>query len=81
MDAACNLVYVDRSVRQERMVRRGEAVTEAAQEGDGASLNEGARRLQKNLETLLQTFSKGKCVAGVMAWPPSDWICATRVDG
>lgn len=73
MDAACNIVYVDRAARQERMVRRGETVAEAAHE----LATQGARRLEKNVHTLLETFSKG-------AWREM-WrgplIYATRVSG
>ncbi|ELR03351.1 3',5'-cyclic-nucleotide phosphodiesterase [Pseudogymnoascus destructans] len=58
MDAACNVLYLDRSARQERMVRRGEAIAEEARAGDDAEANEGARRLQVNVLTLLETFSK-----------------------
>lgn len=60
MDAACNVLYLDRSARQERMVRRGEAIAEEARTGDDDEEKEGARRLQVNVQTLLETFSKGK---------------------
>ncbi|OBT75775.1 hypothetical protein VF21_05559 [Pseudogymnoascus sp. 05NY08] len=58
MDAACNVLYMDRSASQERMVRRGEAIAEEAKTGDDEEANEGARRLQVNVQTLLETFSK-----------------------
>ncbi|KFY83451.1 hypothetical protein V498_08065 [Pseudogymnoascus sp. VKM F-4517 (FW-2822)] len=58
MDAACNVVYVDRGARQERLVRRGEVLTEVARSGGDADADEGARRLQVNVHTLLGTFNK-----------------------
>ncbi|KFY70518.1 hypothetical protein V499_09105, partial [Pseudogymnoascus sp. VKM F-103] len=39
------------------MVRRGEAIAEEARTGDDEEANEGARRLQVNVQTLLETFS------------------------
>lgn len=68
MDAACNVVYVDRAARQERMVRRGEAIVEAAQArpqsrrgrgGDGPFANAGAKKMERNVKTLLETFNQG----------------------
>ncbi|KFY37607.1 hypothetical protein V494_04694 [Pseudogymnoascus sp. VKM F-4513 (FW-928)] len=58
MDAACNVVYVDREARQERLVRRGEALMETSRRSEDAEANEGARRLQVNVQTLLGTFNK-----------------------
>lgn len=70
MNAACNVVYVDRAARQERMVRRGEAVAEAAQSrsqsrrggGDGPFANAGAKKMERNVKTLLETFNQGALV-------------------
>lgn len=59
MDAACNVVYVDREARLERLVRRGEVLTEVTRSGGDAEAEEGARRLQVNVHTLLGTFNKG----------------------
>jgi hypothetical protein len=71
MDAACNVLYLDRSARQERMVRRGEAIAEEARTGDDDEEKEGARRLQVNVQTLLETFSKGKFGGGCGGRGPS----------
>lgn len=64
MDAACNLVYVDRAAHKERLVRRGESVlTEEERLVDGvAATREGVRTLESNIQTLLGSFSKGACV-------------------
>lgn len=69
LDAACNVVYMDRSARRERMVRRGEAIAEEARTGDDEEANEGARRLQVNVQTLLETFSTGMWVLGDVERP------------
>ncbi|OBT64833.1 hypothetical protein VE03_06402 [Pseudogymnoascus sp. 23342-1-I1] len=58
MDASCNVVYVDRGARKERMVRRGEVLTESSRSSGNADANEAARRMQVNVQTLLGTFNK-----------------------
>ena len=52
------------------MVRRGEAIAEEARTGDDDEEKEGARRLQVNVQTLLETFSKGELVEDVEGGSP-----------
>ena len=61
MNAACNVVYVDRSAHKERMVRRGEVLMDGADGHGDPEANESARKLQVNVQTLLGTFNKGAC--------------------
>lgn len=67
-EAACNVLYVDRAAREERLVRRGDkplkalGATEETRLVDGQTkLDEAERTLYTNVETLLETFSAGAC--------------------
>ena len=64
--AACNVVYVDRTAQEDKLVRR-EDVTSAASKDSTSSSAEGdapvrgsSRALEQNLRTLLGTFSEGR---------------------
>jgi hypothetical protein len=54
--AACNVVYVDRTAQEDRLVRR-EDVTSIA--GGDADIAPSPFPLERNLQTLLGTFSEG----------------------
>jgi hypothetical protein len=54
--AACNVVYVDRTAQEDRLVRREDATSTA---GSDADIAPSSSPLEKNLQTLLGTFSEG----------------------
>jgi hypothetical protein len=54
--AACNVVYVDRTAQEDRLVRREDATSTA---GSDADIAPSPILLEKNLQTLLGTFSEG----------------------
>lgn len=65
--AACNVVYVDRAAKEDRLVKREDSLPSSARSIDLANHAEGhAQRqpgsfpLDTNLQTLLATFSEGR---------------------
>jgi hypothetical protein len=67
LDAACNVVYVDRTALKERLVCRDEykdkpvlTIEERLVDGEAAA-RESVRTLESNIKTLLETFSTGAC--------------------
>jgi 3',5'-cyclic-nucleotide phosphodiesterase len=54
--AACNVVYVDRTAQEDRLVRREDATSTA---GSDADIAPSPIPLERNLQTLLGTFSEG----------------------
>jgi hypothetical protein len=54
--AACNVVYVDRTAREDRLVKREDATSAA---GSDADIAPSTIFLENNLQTLLGTFSEG----------------------
>lgn len=63
--SACNVVYVDRTAKQDRLIRRKESVSSTTDEhfagADGPSLPESQQptTADLNVQTLLETFSEG----------------------
>lgn len=62
---ACNVVYVDRSAGENLLIKRGEIVSEVLHskredlgQADGSDEWE-ARLVDRNVQTLLETFSEG----------------------
>jgi 3',5'-cyclic-nucleotide phosphodiesterase len=64
--AACNVVYVDRTARDDRLAKREDAIPGSAVENhvdhdEGlARVNSHPTALESNLRTLLETFSEGR---------------------
>ncbi|KAF8847063.1 HD-domain/PDEase-like protein [Acephala macrosclerotiorum] len=61
--AACNVVYVDRTAREDRLVKRGDATSRTEYKGPGtaddyAPVSNGPSPLDENLQVLLETFSE-----------------------
>jgi 3',5'-cyclic-nucleotide phosphodiesterase len=54
--AACNVVYVDRTAQEDRLVRREDATSTA---GSDVDITPSPIPLERNLQTLLGTFSEG----------------------
>lgn len=72
--AACNVVYVDRTAKEDRLVTRDDTLSTSTDQDSAPSLTEShalARRSQSflddNLRTLLGTFSEGSF--------PTLWQC------
>ena len=63
--AACNVVYVDRAAKQDRLVKREDVIPSASpidipgQDDVQAHSRVHSVTLEKNLKTLLATFSEG----------------------
>ena len=65
--AACNVVYVDRTAREDRLVKRDDATSAREDKGPGtaddyyyALVSNGPSPLDENLQVLLETFSEGR---------------------
>lgn len=57
--AACNVVYVDRTSKEDRLAKRRGSVPSLSQ--DALSIREGEHTsAARNVETLLDTFREGK---------------------
>lgn len=71
--AACNVVYVDRTVQEQGLIRRGSgsktfapaSSTPNALFGSGR-FSEGQGGGRANLQTLLETFSEGAYLGGTL---------------
>lgn len=60
--AACNVVYVDRSAKEDKLVKRDDAISTESVENvsDGHALRRDPSPVRDNVRTLLGTFSEGK---------------------
>lgn len=63
--AACNVVYVDRSAREDGLVKREDATSTASTDdvlnyADGHAPVRSLGAVDANLQTLLGTFSEGR---------------------
>lgn len=63
--AACNVVYVDRTAREDRLVKRDDAISATEDKGpetadDYAPISNGPSPIDENLQVLLETFSEGR---------------------
>ncbi|CZR68079.1 related to PDE2-high affinity 3`,5`-cyclic-nucleotide phosphodiesterase [Phialocephala subalpina] len=62
--AACNVVYVDRTAREDKLVKRDDATSAREDKGPGtaddyyAPVSNGPSPLDENLQVLLETFSE-----------------------
>jgi 3',5'-cyclic-nucleotide phosphodiesterase len=65
--AACNVVYVDRTAREDKLIRRDDATLTASfidasnHVQDHAPGPQAPDAVHSNLQTLLGTFSEGSC--------------------
>jgi 3',5'-cyclic-nucleotide phosphodiesterase len=63
--ATCNVVYVDRAAKEDRLVKKEDAIPAAPsidfpnRTGDHALDRRGSATLDANLQTLLATFGEG----------------------
>ncbi len=62
--AACNVVYVDRTAREDRLVTRDDTIAADQEHSPGhtesyAPIRRSSSVVDENLRTLLETFSEG----------------------
>ncbi len=57
--AACNVVYVDRSAREDKLVKRDDATSSAWSENGSNRAWGSSGPVEENLRILLETFSEG----------------------
>lgn len=70
--AACNVVYVDRTAQEDRLVRRDDATPfsfdkPSEQSDNYAPVSHGPSPVEENLQVLLETFSEGRYILQVPA--------------
>lgn len=62
-NAACNLIYVDRSIRQDRVVRASSYLPDVTEESPTTSLEYETQTLRENVELLLEFIGEVHLVA------------------